>query len=206
MRRSKGDKDETRQRILDSAGRLFKADGIDGTGIAGLMADAGLTNGGFYKHFSSKDDLVAHTVADQLALQQRIVDALPPGRAGVEEFVRYYLSAQHRDGQSDGCVSAALLDEIGRCSDGVRQSYTQGLTLLMEEIARRLTPADPAASRTAVTTAFAMMAGSIQISRALADRAMADELLDNAATTALALFETAASAVPAPAASDTPAR
>ena len=205
MRRSREDKDETRQRILDSAGRLFKADGIDGTGIAGLMADAGLTNGGFYKHFGSKDDLVAHTVADQLALQQRIVDALPPGRAGVEEFVRSYLSAQHRDGQSDGCVSAALLDEIGRCSEGVRQSYTQGLTLLMDEIARRLTPTDPAASRTAVTTAFAMMAGTIQISRALADQAVADELLDNAATTALALFEATASAALAPAAPDTPA-
>jgi AcrR family transcriptional regulator len=77
-RQSREDKGETRQRILDSAGRLFKADGIDGTGIAGLMADAGLTNGAFYKHFGSKDDLVAHTVADQLALQQRIVDALPP--------------------------------------------------------------------------------------------------------------------------------
>ncbi|MBR7825115.1 TetR/AcrR family transcriptional regulator [Actinospica sp. MGRD01-02] len=192
MRRSKEHKDETRRKILDSAGRLFKADGIDGTGIAGLMADAGLTNGAFYKHFASKDDLVANAVADQLAQQQQVVDALPAGRAGIEEFVRGYLSAAHRDDHVGGCPSAALLDEIGRCTDATRQTYTAGLSGLIDALAQRLTPGDPAASRTAVTTAFAMMAGSIQISRALADRAAADALLEHAAATAIELFDAAA--------------
>lgn len=192
MRRSKEHKDETRQKILDSAGRLFKADGIDGTGIAGLMADAGLTNGAFYKHFASKDDLTAHAVADQLARQRQLVDALPPGRPGIEQFVRDYLSAEHCDDPASGCPSAALLDEIGRCDDATRQTYTDGLNGLIDALAQRLTPDDPAASRTAVTTIFAMMAGSIQLARALTDRAAADALLEDAAATALRLFDAVA--------------
>lgn len=197
MRQSRERKDETRQRILDSAGRLFKAGGIDGTGIAGLMTDAGLTNGAFYKHFTSKDDLVTQAVTAQLGGQQRLVDSLPPGRAGIEEFVRHYLSIEHRDEPGTGCPSAALLDEIGRCSQNTRQAYTDGLTGLMDAIAGRLNPTNPAAVRTAVTTAFAMMAGTLQISRALSDPVVADELLGHAAETALALFDAAAGRGPA---------
>ena len=192
MRGSKEQKDETRQKILDSAGRLFKVEGIDGIGIAGLMADAGLTNGAFYKHFASKDDLVAHAVADQLARQQRLVESLPPGRAGIEAFVHGYLSVEHRDDQAQGCPSAALLDEIGRCASDTKKVYTEGLTALMDALAQRLTPHDPAASRTAVTTAFAMMVGAVQISRALADPVAADTLLEQAAATVLLLFDAAA--------------
>src|SRR5438067_2942233 len=103
-------KAETRRRILERAGRRFKRDGIDGSGIATLMADAGLTNGAFYAHFTSKDDLVAAVVADQLRDQRQrypITD-----RAAVEQFVRQYLSPLHRDHPDDGRPSAALLDEL----------------------------------------------------------------------------------------------
>lgn len=192
MRHTKEHKDATRQRILESAGRLFKSDGIDGTGIAALMTDAGLTNGAFYKHFASKDDLVAHTLTAQLDTQQQVVDALPPGRSGVEAFVRHYLSKEHRDDLSHGCPSAALLDEIGRCSTDVKQSYTDGLTTLMDALGARLSPTDPKATRPAVLTAFAMMAGILQISRALADPALADELLEHAAVEALNLLSATA--------------
>ncbi|MBR7835025.1 TetR/AcrR family transcriptional regulator [Actinospica durhamensis] len=192
MRRSQEHKDETRRKILDSAGRLFKAEGIDGIGIAGLMGEAGLTNGAFYKHFASKDELVAHAVADQLEHQQQLVDALPPGRAGIEEFVHHYLSAEHCGDLAQGCPSAALLDEIGRCTGEARQAYTDGLAGLMDALARRLAPHDPDAARTAVTTAFAMMAGSVQIARAITDPAAADALLERAAVTALELFDAVA--------------
>src|SRR5213592_962180 len=99
------------------AGRRLKADGINGSGIATLMADAGLTNGAFYAHFASKEDLVATTVAEQLRAQRTRFSERPPGRAGVEQYVREYLSVAHRDNPDDGCPSAALLDEIGRCTD-----------------------------------------------------------------------------------------
>src|SRR3954454_21977211 len=92
MRYAKDHKQATRQRILKAAGRRFKRDGIDGAGVAAVMADAGLTNGTFYAHFKSKEDLVANVLADQLRAQCQSLDALPAGRAGVEKLVRLYLS------------------------------------------------------------------------------------------------------------------
>ena len=78
------------------------------------MADAGLTNGAFYGHFSSKEDLVANVLADQLRAQRKSFDDQPSDRAGLEAFVRAYLSPEHRDQLAGGCPSAALLDEIAR--------------------------------------------------------------------------------------------
>ena len=97
MRYSKDHKQATRQRILEAAGRRFKQDGIDGAGVATVMSDAGLTNGAFYAHFSSKEDLVANVLADQLRAQRQSFDAQPSDRAGLEAFVRSYLSPEHRD-------------------------------------------------------------------------------------------------------------
>ena len=97
MRYPKDQKQATRQRILEAAGRRFKQDGIDGAGIAAVMSDAGLTNGAFYAHFASKEDLVAAAVAGQLREQRESLSAVAPGRAGVEQYVRAYLSAGHRD-------------------------------------------------------------------------------------------------------------
>ncbi|MEU9171577.1 TetR/AcrR family transcriptional regulator [Streptomyces sp. NPDC048420] len=89
MRYGKEHKQATKQRIIEAAGRRFKRDGIDGSGISALMKDAGLTNGAFYTHFTSKDDLVAHAVADQLQAQNAsIVTQAAPGRPGLEQTVR----------------------------------------------------------------------------------------------------------------------
>jgi TetR/AcrR family transcriptional repressor of nem operon len=181
-------KQATRRRILETAGRRFKRNGIDGSGIATLMADAGLTNGAFYAHFASKEDLVATAVADQLREQSASVSAQAPGRAGLEQIVRRYLSVQHRDNPDDGCPSAALLDEIGRCSDAVQRAYTDGLLVIIDDIAARLAPDDPQSARVKTLSVFAMMAGTLQLSRALADRQLADEVLEEGIRNALALM------------------
>ncbi len=136
-------KAETRRRIIETAGRRLKQDGIDGSGVAALMTDAGLTNGAFYAHFGSKDDLVANVVADQLATQCAVLDSLPEGRAALEEFICDYLAPRHRDHPSTGCPSAALLDEIGRCDDAVRDSYTEGMQSIVDVIAAHLSPHRP---------------------------------------------------------------
>src|SRR5215217_5323578 len=112
MRYGKDHKEATRQRIVEAAGRRFKADGIDGAGVAAVMSDAGLTNGAFYGHFTSKEDLVANVLADQLRAQRHSLDSQPSDGAGLEAFIRAYLSPHHRDQRADGCPSAALLDEI----------------------------------------------------------------------------------------------
>src|SRR5947207_12660184 len=106
MRYDKNHKQATRQRIVEAAGRRFKRDGIDGAGLASVMADAGLTNGAFYAHFASKEDLVANVLADQLRTQRHTFDAQPPNRAGLEAVIRFYLSPEHRDECAEGCPSA----------------------------------------------------------------------------------------------------
>ena len=188
-RYGKEHKQATRQRIIETAGRRFKEDGIDGSGIATLMADAGLTNGAFYAHFESKDDLVATAVADQLRTQYaNVIEQAAPGIAGLEQIVRWYLSPQHRDSPDDGCPSAALLDEIGRCADETKQAYTDGVLAVIDGIAARLAPADPRSVRTKTLSVYAMMVGTLQLSRALADQRLSDELLNEGIRNALTLL------------------
>src|SRR3954469_5562182 len=146
-RYGKEHKEATRQRIIEMAGRRFKQDGFDGSGVATLMADAGLTNGAFYAHFESKDDLVSTVIAEQLRSQDAAVSAMAPGRAGVEEFIREYLSVEHRDNPSEGCPSAALLDEIARSGDATKQVYTDGMLAVIDDVTTRLNPRNPASVR-----------------------------------------------------------
>jgi TetR/AcrR family transcriptional regulator, transcriptional repressor for nem operon len=182
-------KAETRGRIIETAGRRFKRNGIDGSGVAALMSDAGLTNGAFYAHFESKDDLVANVVADQLAAQRAVLASLPEGRAAVEEFVRDYLSPHHRDDPSTGCPSAALLDEIGRCDDAVRDSYTAGMQSIVDVITAHLSPHDPSAARTRALGLFTVLVATLQLARAVSDRELSDDILESGIRTAGLLLD-----------------
>ncbi|WP_329238816.1 TetR/AcrR family transcriptional regulator [Streptomyces canus] len=190
VRYGKEHKSETRRRIIETAGRRFKQDGIDGSGVSTLMKDAGLTNGAFYAHFASKDDLVTTAIADQLKAQAESVVALAePGRAGLEQIVRGYLSPQHREMLGDGCPNAALLDEIGRCTETTKQAYTDGVLILIEGIAERMAPEAPSSARVMALSLLGLMAGTLQLSRALTDSRLANELLDQGADNALALLD-----------------
>jgi TetR/AcrR family transcriptional regulator, transcriptional repressor for nem operon len=193
MRYGKDQKQATRQRILEAAGRRFKQDGIDGAGVAALMSDAGLTNGAFYAHFASKEDLVANVLADQLRTQRQSLDAQPPDREGLEAFVRLYLSPQHRDQCADGCPSAALLDEIVRRPAATRQVFTDELMGVIDDIASRLDPTDVASARTDALTVFGVMVGTLQLARSLTDRDLSDQLLASGTETALKLLHDRAS-------------
>jgi TetR/AcrR family transcriptional regulator, transcriptional repressor for nem operon len=182
-RYGKDHKQVTRRRIVEAAGRRFKRDGIDGSGIATLMADAGLTNGAFYAHFESKEDLVASAVAEQLREQGEKFSAQP-----IDEIVRHYLSVEHRDDAEDGCPSAALLDEIGRSADSTKRAYTDGLLAMIDDIAARLALVDPQSARAKTLSVFALLVGTLQVSRALADRELADEVLEQGIHDAFALL------------------
>src|SRR3954468_8375332 len=168
VRYGKEHKLATRRRIIETAGRRLKRDGIDGSGVATLMKDAGLTNGAFYAHFASKEDLVATAVCARRRDQRRRLAAVPPGRAGIEQLVRSYLSPEHRDSPEDGCPSAALLDEIRRCADSTKQAYTDGVLAVIDDVAAPLAPHDPQSARLKALSVFAMMIGTLQLSRALA--------------------------------------
>jgi AcrR family transcriptional regulator len=189
MRYGKDHKQATRQRILEAAGRRFKQDGIDGAGVAAVMSDAGLTNGAFYAHFTSKEDLVANVLADQLRAQRQSFDSQPSDRAGLEAFVRAYLSPQHRDQCADGCPSAALLDEIARRPAATRQVFTDELMRVIDDIASRLDPTDANAARTDALTILGLMIGTLQLARALTDPDLSDQLLTRGVETALKLLD-----------------
>ena len=189
MRYGKDQKEATRQRIVEAAGRRFKQDGIDGAGVAAVMSDAGLTNGAFYGHFTSKEDLVANVLADQLRAQRQSLDSQPSDRAGLEAFIRAYLSPQHRDQSADGCPSAALLDEIARRPAATRQVFTDELMGEIDDIAARLDPTDVETARTDALTVFGLMVGTLQLARALTDRDLSDQLLARGVQTALKLLD-----------------
>ena len=181
-------KEETRRRIVESAGRRLKRDGIDGSGIAALMTDAGLTNGAFYAHFASKEHLVASVVQEELRLQALSLGALAPGVAGVEQLIRIYLSPEHRDHSEVGCPSAALLDEIARSAEVTKDAYTVGTKVLVEEIAARLAPDEPASARGKALILFTMIVGTLQLARAVSDPALSDEAMAHGLDHALAFL------------------
>jgi TetR/AcrR family transcriptional regulator, transcriptional repressor for nem operon len=182
-RYGKEHKQATRRRIIEAAGRRLKRDGIDGSGVATLMGDVGLTNGAFYAHFDSKDDLVSTAVADQLDRQRKTFSA-----QSLEEIVRGYLSVEHRADIEGGCPSAALLDEIARSSDAVKGTYTDGQLAVIDDVAARLAPEDPQSARVRALGVFALMVGTLQVSRALADHRLADAVLEQGIQNTLALL------------------
>ncbi|MET8760762.1 TetR/AcrR family transcriptional regulator [Lentzea sp. NPDC004782] len=188
-------KGATRQRIIETAGRRLKRNGIDGSGVAALMKDAGLTNGAFYAHFTSKEDLVATAISEQLREQRRLLADIPPGRAGIEQVVRRYLSPEHRDNPEDGCPSAALLDEISRCPEATRQVYTEGGLAFIDDLAARLAPHDPRSARTTIASVYALMIGTLQLSRTLTDPQLADDLLDQGIRNAISVLDTATATI-----------
>lgn len=190
-RYDKDHKRQSRERIIDAAGRRFKTDGIDGSGVATLMKDAGLTNGAFYGHFESKEDLVSTALSEELRRQREVLAGLAPGPAGLEQFLRAYLSVEHRDDRAGGCPNAALLDEIGRCADETRKSYSAGVLGIVDDLAGHFDGVPRPEARRAVLGLFASMVGTIQLSRAMTDRRIANAILDQGIENGLVLIRSA---------------
>ncbi|MCF8607346.1 TetR/AcrR family transcriptional regulator [Gordonia sp. HY442] len=187
-------KAETRQRILETAGRRIKQDGIDGAGISAVMADAGLTNGAFYAHFASKEDLVAAVVGDQLAAQAASIAELPKGREGLRGFIDWYLSTEHCADMANGCPSAALLEEVARQGPKVSEAYQCGVSVIVNEVADRLTEDwsfDPELAQTRALGLMTSLIASVQLARALTDDSATGRALAAGIENAHALLETA---------------
>jgi len=184
-------KEATRRRIIETAGRRFKRDGIDGAGITALMSDAGLTNGAFYAHFASKDDLIAAVVADQLEAQAATITQLPEGREALTDYVRWYLSLDHRDDVANGCPSAALLDEIARQGGEVGVAYQRGVAAIVDEVARRLArdwSLDPTLARTRAVGLMTVLISSMQLARAMTGEQAVEQILTAGLENARALL------------------
>jgi TetR/AcrR family transcriptional repressor of nem operon len=192
MRYEKGHKDETRRRIVETAARRFRKDGIEATGIAGLMADAGLTHGGFYAHFPSKEDLVRQAVDGALKVATAehaaaAAAARAEGGDGLEVIVRRYLSRTHRDHPETGCAIATLAAELARSSSETRATLAQDANKLIEVIAAELPAISPEEAHARAAMVLALMVGTLQLARATPDAAASDALLASGRRAALAL-------------------
>jgi AcrR family transcriptional regulator len=186
MRYEKGHRDATRQHIIDVASARFREGGVAAVGIAGIMAGAGLTNGAFYNHFESKEDLVEAVLSNALGRRKQRLRANLEGK-GLEATVRDYLSARHRDDAGGGCPTAALVAEIARHPKPTRDSFTGKIAEIVDLIAARAGKGAARERRKRAIAVYGLMVGALQLARAVNDRKLSDEILESAAEAALAL-------------------
>jgi TetR/AcrR family transcriptional repressor of nem operon len=196
MRFDKGHKEQTRRRIVETAAQRFRKEGVASVGIAGLMADAGLTHGGFYAHFASKEDLVRaaldEAAAENAARRAKILETTPPGPERAEALIRHYLRPAHRDAPGLGCTAAALVAEIARHEPETRAAFTARLIALLEQYETSLPPdMDQAARRRRAIGIFSTLLGALQMARAVDDPALSDQILEAGTEAALALVHKA---------------
>ncbi|MCK1393063.1 TetR family transcriptional regulator [Bradyrhizobium sp. 1] len=186
-RYDKGHRDTTRRHILDVASAQFRESGIAAVGLAGIMAEAGLTNGAFYTHFASKEDLVREVLCDALERrEQRHKDNLENG-VPVETTIRDYLSPRHRDHAAAGCPTAALASEIARHPKATRDAFTGKMSDIIALMAAQMRDGSAAERRRRAISVYATMVGALQLSRAVNDKKLSEEILENAIEAALTL-------------------
>lgn len=185
MRYDKGHKDASRRRIMDVAAERFRSDGIAASGLAGIMSEAGLTNGAFYPHFKSKAELVRESLAaamdDQSSLLRDII-----AEDGLEAAIAAYLSTAHRDNPETGCTLAALLPELARQPLETREVYTERFHETARVMASALPPAthDPEAVALGI---YATLIGTLQLARAAEGTELSERILGAGADAARAL-------------------
>jgi TetR/AcrR family transcriptional repressor of nem operon len=172
-----------RERIVEVAAKLFREKGYDGIGVADLMKNAGLTHGGFYGHFASKEDLMIeacqHALEKSLEGWQARVEQNPQG--ALPAIIDSYLTARHRDHPGGGCPVAAMGVDVARMSPGARPAFTRAtqqqfalLQGLLPEGARNGTQE----RRQQAISTFAAMVGAMVLARSVDDEALSAEILD----------------------------
>jgi TetR/AcrR family transcriptional regulator, transcriptional repressor for nem operon len=192
MRYEKGHKEQTRQKIVEAASQRFRADGIDGVGVVSLMGEVGLTQGGFYNHFDSKEDLVRESVVAGAACAiKRLTAKVAASRGeGYRALINGYLSAEHRDQPETGCVAAALSAEMARRPVATKTAFTDGYAEMVGLIASTLPVGARGKRRRSLAMAvFASLVGSMSLARAVADKGLSDEILSLGRQAALELVE-----------------
>jgi TetR/AcrR family transcriptional repressor of nem operon len=197
---TKEDKARNRQNILEAASRMFRSQGIDAVGIAELMKEAGLTHGGFYNHFASKNDLAVEVCGASFAaslggLARTIEDGPGQGGSPLERVVAGYLSTAHRDAPDGGCPSASLVTDAGRHSEAVQSAYAEGvegyLTGFAAEFLREAEEKghelDPAEARHRAIRLLSEMVGALMLARAVrhVEPELSDEILQTGRSHAL---------------------
>jgi len=179
MRYGPEHKANTRAKILAAAGRLFRRRGFHAAGVDAVMSEAGLTPGGFYTHFGSKEALLAdaleHAAEGMAARLSADLEGLPEsGPARAEAFVAFYLNPAHREAVEDGCPLAALISEVPRAGEPVRKTFEAALLRLAARIS------DDGPDRDRAFAVVSLCVGALGLARSVQDEALADRILEAA--------------------------
>ncbi|SPB15316.1 TetR family transcriptional regulator [Caballeronia novacaledonica] len=185
MGHSQAQKVETRQRIVEVAARRLRERGIDGASIADLMKEAGLTVGGFYKHFASRDELVREAFEYALRDIESWQASIPtePQRA-----MRAYLSEAHRDNIERACPISALVNDVSRCAGATREVYSARVEKIVGLIARASPALLDATKRAEAFHILSACVGAVTLSRAVSDPELSSRILDGALSGVLAML------------------
>jgi TetR/AcrR family transcriptional repressor of nem operon len=177
---SKAQKARTHKRIVAIASKRFREKGLAGFGIAELMKEAGLTVGGFYKHFDSRDDLVAEAISSAFGDWQRRVDAAKSGGPPVSltDLIDDYLSDVHRKNPGTGCAFSALAPEIARSDKRTRALTSEQVRNDLQLIVGLLPGEDKRAARSRAILTFSALVGAMALARAVSDEALSREILN----------------------------
>ncbi len=175
MRVSREQAAENRQRIVETAARLFRDHGFNGVGVDAIMKEAGLTHGGFYGHFESKDDLAAEAVEKALERGTEKMSRF----TDLESYVNAYLSERHCADRADGCGLAALGSDAARGSRGVRRALSDYVVARIERIGEFFRGSDASRRRRAIATLSGIV-GALTLARAVDDAALSKEILATA--------------------------
>jgi TetR/AcrR family transcriptional repressor of nem operon len=180
MRYSGTRKQETRTRVVRCAAAAVRARGPEGVGVAEIMAEAGLTHGGFYAHFPSKEALIAAAVEEAFAQSRRTVDRLTEGLGRSQAlcaFIDAYASTEHRRNPQVGCPISTLSNAMPRQGPTVRRAFDAGVAASIARLADWLPQADPAVRRNLASSMLAELTGAMALARAVADEELADRLI-----------------------------
>jgi len=172
-------KEATHERIVEAAARAIRRSGYSGTGVADIMKDAGLTHGGFYAHFDSREAMLAEAAdragAESVATLERIAAGAPPEKA-LQTLIRAYLSKEHLQGVEGGCPMAALGSEVPRQTPEVRRAATRRMKEAVDLVARQLPDwGKPSAHERALAT-LSTIVGALMLARAVDDPKLSDAL------------------------------
>jgi TetR/AcrR family transcriptional repressor of nem operon len=183
MGHSRAEKAKTHKRIVSIASKKFREEGLAGVGIAALMKEAGLTVGGFYKHFDSRDDLVAEAVSSAFGGWKRRVDAAASGgpQVSLAKLIDEYLNAAHRDDPGTGCAFSALATEIARSDKRTRAITTEQVRNDIQLIAGLIPGRDAHAASSQAILTFSALVGAMSLARTVSDEALSREILKTVA-------------------------
>jgi TetR/AcrR family transcriptional repressor of nem operon len=187
---SRKEADQHREDVLNAASKLFLEYGIDGVSVPAVMAEAGLTHGGFYGHFDSKEALVAEACERAFKERRSIYDGIQE-RNGTEkksarsEFIKRYTTRAHRDAIGLGCPAAAMCGDMARedPKGQIRTAFAAGFNMMVERLTPLLSKKKKAAARDDALAQIAMLVGAVVLSRATKGSPVSDEIMQSVRST-----------------------